>query len=46
MSLRFDTAELRAMSVAQRAKAITHLAKLLAQAAEVALSKESDDDEH
>lgn len=46
MSLRFDTAELQAMSVAQRAKAITHLAKLLAQAADVALSKESDDDEH
>ena len=45
MSLRFDTAELRGMSAAQRAQAITHLGNLLLQAAGVAIGKESDDDE-
>jgi hypothetical protein len=45
MSLRFDTAELQGMSAAQRARAITHLANLLIQAAGVAIGKESDDDE-
>jgi hypothetical protein len=45
MSLRFDTAELQGMSAAQRARAITHLAKLLLQTAGVAIGKESDDDE-
>ncbi|KFX63949.1 hypothetical protein KBK24_0119915 [Burkholderia sp. K24] len=45
MSLRFDTAELQGMSAEQRARAITHLANLLLQAAGVAIGKESDDDE-
>ncbi|GJH37660.1 hypothetical protein CBA19CS91_32905 [Paraburkholderia hospita] len=45
MSLRFDTAELQGMSAAQRARAITHLAKLLLQTAGVATGKETDDDE-
>ena len=45
MGLRFDTAELQGMSAAQRARAITHLAKLLLQTAGVAIGKESDDDE-
>jgi hypothetical protein len=45
ISLRLDTAELQGMSAAQRARAITHLANLLIQAAGVAIGKESDDDE-
>ncbi|MEM5300239.1 hypothetical protein VSR82_39470 [Burkholderia sp. JPY481] len=45
MSLRFDTAELQGMSAAQRARVITHLAKLLLQGAGVAIGKESDDDD-
>jgi hypothetical protein len=37
MGLRFDIAELRGMSAAQSARAITHLVNLLLQAAGVAI---------
>jgi hypothetical protein len=40
MSLRFDTAELQGMNAAQRARAITHFANLLFQAAGVVTGKE------
>jgi hypothetical protein len=36
MNMKFDTVELQGMSAAQRARAITHLASLLMQAAGVA----------
>ena len=45
MSMVFDNAELQGMSAAQRARAITHLASLLIQAANAATGKECDDDE-
>jgi hypothetical protein len=45
MSMRFDNAELQAMSADQRARAITHLASLLLQAAGATTGKEYDDDE-
>ncbi|MBN3785618.1 hypothetical protein [Burkholderia sp. Ac-20353] len=45
MNLTFDNAELQGMSTVQRARAITHLANLLIQAAGGAIGKESDDDE-
>ena len=46
MSMVFDNAELQGMSAAQRARAISHLASLLIQAAGPTTGKESDDDEH
>lgn len=46
MSMRFDSNELQGMSAMQRARAITHLAYLLMQAASDATGKEHDDDEH
>jgi hypothetical protein len=45
MNMTFDTVELQGMSAAQRARAITHLASLLMQAAGVATAKEHNDDE-
>ncbi len=45
MSMTFDSLELQGMSTAQRSTVIRHLARLLAQAAGVALKKERDDDE-
>jgi hypothetical protein len=45
MSMRFDNAELQAMSADQRARAITHPASLLLQAAGATTGKEYDDDE-
>ena len=44
MNMTFDTPELQGMSAVQRARAITHLASLLMQAAGVALAKERDDE--
>lgn len=44
MSMRFDSTELQGMSAMQRARAITHLASLLMQAAGVTPGKEYDDD--
>lgn len=45
MSMRFDNAELQAMSGEQRARAITHLASLLLQAGGATTGNEYDDDE-
>ena len=45
MNMTFDTLELQRMNAAQRARAITHLASLLMQAAGVATPKEYSDDE-
>lgn len=45
LSMRFDNAEVQTMSAAQRARAITHLAGLLMQAAGLTTGKEYDDDE-
>ncbi|WP_155837113.1 hypothetical protein [Paraburkholderia mimosarum] len=44
MSMRFDNAELQGMSSEQRARAITHLARLLLQATGTTSGKECDDD--
>ncbi len=46
MSMVFDNAELQGMSAAQRARAISHLASLLIQAAGPTTGKESDSDEY
>jgi hypothetical protein len=46
MNMKFDTTELQRMNAAQRARALTHLASLLMQAAGVATAKEHNDDEH
>lgn len=46
MNMTFDTLELQGMNAAQRARAVTHLASLLMQAAAgVATPKEHNDDE-
>ena len=45
INMTFDTLELQGISTAQRARAITHLASLLMQAAGVATPKEHNDDE-
>ena len=45
MTMVFDNAELQGMNAVQRARAISHLASLLIQAAGTATGKESDDGE-
>jgi hypothetical protein len=45
MNMTFDAVELQGMSAVQRARAITHLASLLTQAAGVSTPKEHNDDE-
>jgi len=45
MNMTFEALELQGMNAAQRARAITHLASLLMQAAGIATRKEHNDDQ-